>query len=87
MCLYSPQTLKDPIQILIKPGNIARLVYVFSMILDLAGLAEEFDVRPNGVLHIGAHKAEESTIYKNLAWSPVYWIEAQPELVITSKEQ
>jgi FkbM family methyltransferase len=37
-------------------------------------------IRPNGVLHIGAHEAEEKNSYDKYQWSPVTWIEAQPDL-------
>ena len=45
-------------------------------------LAKCFGIRPNGVVHIGAHKAEEELLYKDCGWQslPTYWIEAQKNL-------
>jgi len=50
------------------------------MILDLETLSKELQIKPNGVLHVGAHKAEERTIYNKLGWTPIYWVEAQSHL-------
>ena len=36
--------------------------------------------KPKGVLHVGAHQAEESQEYIENGWGHVIWIEAQPEL-------
>lgn len=36
--------------------------------------------KPKGVLHVGAHRAEESQEYIENGWRHVIWIEAQPEL-------
>jgi len=35
----------------------------------------------SGVLHVGAHSAEEAYIYKKLKIAPVLWIEARPDLI------
>ena len=37
-------------------------------------------VRPKVILHVGAHKAEEFSTYKDLSPSKTYWIEANPTL-------
>ena len=44
-------------------------------------LVEDWNVYPKGVLHIGAHIAEESAEYTENYWSPVVWIEGQPSLI------
>ena len=36
--------------------------------------------KPRGVLHVGAHQAEESPDYEASNWGNVIWVEAQPEL-------
>jgi len=51
------------------------------MLLDIEKLSIQYQIRPNGILHVGAHKGEEKVIYSRLNWSPVYWIEAQSNLV------
>ena len=39
------------------------------------------NIKPIGVLHVGAHKGEESDEYTRHNWGKIVWIEAQPELV------
>jgi len=43
-------------------------------------LTKIWNVTPRGVLHVGAHKAEESSDYERLKWGHVIWVEAQPDL-------
>ena len=46
------------------------------------------NLRPLGVLHIGAHEAEESGEYLKNGFAnqnPIIWVEAQPELAATLK--
>jgi FkbM family methyltransferase len=38
------------------------------------------NIHPDGVLHVGAHTAEEWADYQKFDWSPIIWVEAQPEL-------
>jgi len=49
------------------------------MLISVATLTRYFGVRPVGVLHVGAHEAEESEAYCSYNWGPVTWIEMQPE--------
>ncbi len=51
------------------------------MLIPVRELVRNFKVRPEGVLHVGAHMAEESTEYKLHGWGNVVWVEAQPDLV------
>lgn len=44
-------------------------------------LRQALGLRANGVLHVGAHRAEEHELYSNLGWGPVAWVEVQPPLV------
>jgi len=42
-----------------------------------------FGVSPNGILHVGAHFAEEERAYLELNWdgdSRIYWVEANPDI-------
>lgn len=49
------------------------------MIPELFG---KWNVRPKGIIHIGAHTCEEYEIYKNQAMCEnILWIEANPEMV------
>lgn len=53
------------------------------MLISPLELQTFFDVHPNGVLHIGAHRAEEAGDYLNLNWEgegKIYWVEADPTL-------
>ena len=38
------------------------------------------NINPVGVLHVGAHTAEEWVDYQRFNWTPITWVEAQPEL-------
>lgn len=52
------------------------------MLLPLNSLVQEFKLKLTGVLHVGAHKAEERKAY--LEYVPehqICWLEAQPSLV------
>lgn len=51
------------------------------MLFELKELNRIFDMPKMGVLHVGAHEAEESVYYNSLGWQPVIWVEAQPNLV------
>jgi len=44
-------------------------------------LVNEYGVRPDGVLHLGAHRAEELNAYANYNWGHVWWVEANPDLI------
>lgn len=50
------------------------------MLLDVSDLLATHDVIVRGVLHVGAHEAEELAVYG--PWAvPVVWVEANPDLV------
>ncbi len=49
-------------------------------------LSSFWKVRPQGVVHVGAHKAEELEDYSTFRFGPVIWIEAQPHLVNLLKD-
>ena len=42
-------------------------------------LRDLFGVAPKGVLHVGAHEAEEEPAYRELGWGPVVWVEMLPD--------
>jgi FkbM family methyltransferase len=44
-------------------------------------LRKRFGVQPRGVLHVGAHQAEELEDYRREDFGPVIWVEAQPSLI------
>jgi len=51
------------------------------MLLPPRKLQEFFSVRPRGVLHVGAHRAEELPGYRHSNFGPVIWVEAQEHLI------
>ena len=50
-------------------------------------LQKYWAVSATGVLHVGAHKAEESVGYDEAGWGHVYWVEAQPNMVSELRSQ
>ena len=56
------------------------------MLIKVQELVGAWSIRPTGVIHIGAHAAEESNDYLRHGWSPVIWIEANPMLIYRLKE-
>ena len=53
--------------------------------MPFADLIREFDLDVRGVLHLGAHLGEEAEVYWQDGVSRVYWVEANPELMIPLK--
>ena len=51
------------------------------MLIPVRELVNTLGIMPNGVLHVGAHLAEEAPEYENFRWVPVIWVESQQELV------
>lgn len=51
------------------------------MLISLKEISSVWGIKPNGVLHVGAHLGEEAMEYESFGWLPVIWVEAQPELV------
>jgi FkbM family methyltransferase len=52
------------------------------MLIPVTELQSDWNISADGVLHVGAHTGEEAVQYENAEWTPVTWIEAQPNLVI-----
>lgn len=52
------------------------------MLLSIDELVKRWQISPKSVLHIGAHLAEESSLYQSVGWNKVTWIEANPALII-----
>lgn len=57
------------------------------MLFKIDNLASIWNVRPIGVLHVGAHNAEEAHDYERLNWGNVIWVEAQPNLAANLKKK
>ncbi len=51
------------------------------MLIPLDSLCQKYHFVPKGVLHVGAHLAEEKKMYTQLKISNTVWIEANPELI------
>lgn len=60
------------------------------MLISVEKLIKIWNVNPNGILHVGAHLAEEESDYVNHGWhgtNGIYWVEAQPSLVSVLKSK
>jgi FkbM family methyltransferase len=56
------------------------------MLFSVKELTRVWGIAPIGVVHIGAHLAEESGEYSRFNWQPVTWFEAQSDLVTKLRE-
>lgn len=56
------------------------------MLINLRDLCIKYKFVPKGVIHVGAHKAEENSIYDDLGIDNVVWIEGNPDLCNQLKE-
>lgn len=56
------------------------------MLISPSRLRRLFGVRPSGVLHVGAHQAEEFEEYRKAGFGPTIWVEAQSELLARIRE-
>ncbi len=56
------------------------------MLFTVRELSQIWGISPQGVVHIGAHLAEESDEYTRFNWKPVTWFEAQTDLVAILRE-
>lgn len=50
-----------------------------------SGLFSKYDIKPKGVLHIGANVGEEAPIYEELGIKKQIWIEGNPEIFLKLK--
>lgn len=60
------------------------------MLISVQDLGRRFNIKPTGVLHIGAHLGEESQDYINEGWGErqkIIWIESQPQLVTSLRNR
>lgn len=52
------------------------------MLISVDSLVRKYDLSMiRGVIHVGAHMAEEAEVYAQMKWRPVYWIEMNPDLI------
>ena len=58
------------------------------MIILLDDLIKKYNIKINGIIHVGAHECEEIIYYdKYIERNKVLWIEAQEEKVAFSKKK
>ena len=50
------------------------------MLMNLTKLVEKYDLKIKGIIHGGAHHAEETDVYQKVNVNNVIWIEANPEM-------
>lgn len=51
------------------------------MLIDFRQLFPRWNIKPTGVLHVGANLGEEAPVYHELGIKKVIWIEANPHLM------
>jgi FkbM family methyltransferase len=51
------------------------------MLIDFRTLFPKYDIKPKGVLHVGANVGEEAPVYDELGIKDVVWIEANEQLI------
>jgi len=51
------------------------------MMMDFQDLVRKYKVDVKGVLHVGAHLAEEAEVYESVNSGTVWWVEANPSVL------
>lgn len=51
------------------------------MLMSLLALKQRYDMHVTGVLHVGAHLAEEAATYHELGMTNVWWVEANEQVL------
>lgn len=57
------------------------------MLMSLAELVDKYRMEVSGVLHVGAHLAEEADVYEGLGMHDVWWVEANPAVIPVIEER
>ena len=57
------------------------------MLIKLSEICNKYQIKPKGVLHVGACQMEELEDYKSEGISTVIWVEGNPELVKANEER
>ena len=57
------------------------------MFIPVSELQSDWNVSAAGVLHVGAHMGEEALQYEVASWTPVVWVEGQPDLASNLKKK
>jgi FkbM family methyltransferase len=55
--------------------------YSFGILSDLKFILDQHQIKPKGVIHIGAHMASEAKLYDKIGLEKVLWLEANPNLI------
>src|SRR6185369_14922725 len=50
------------------------------MLIDFRQLFPRYNIKPEGVLHVGANIGEEAPVYDELGIKNVVWVEANPDI-------
>jgi FMN phosphatase YigB (HAD superfamily) len=53
--------------------------------IDFKYLCYKYNIKPNGIIHVGAHLMEERENYLSMGINNIIWIEANPEIFNTIK--
>jgi FkbM family methyltransferase len=57
------------------------------MLIKLSEICNKYQIKPKGVLHVGACQMEELEDYKSEGISTVIWVEGNPDLVKANEER
>lgn len=57
------------------------------MLIKLSEICNKYQIKPKGVLHVGACQMEELEDYKSEGISTVIWVEANPDLVKANEDR
>lgn len=57
------------------------------MFIPVSELLSDWNLSVKSVLHVGAHTGEEAIQYEAAGWTPVTWVEAQPDLARDLRER
>lgn len=57
------------------------------MLMTLQDLSVKYNIKPNQILHVGAHLGEEAEDYFNCGNPTVCWVEANPEVIKKIEEK
>lgn len=52
------------------------------MLIKISELCSNFNINPSGVVHVGAHLAEEAGDYAKYGWGKILWVESQKEKAV-----
>jgi FkbM family methyltransferase len=63
-------------------------IFIIKMLIPLETLIKKYNIKFEGILHVGAHECEELVEYeKYLPRNKILWVEAMPEKVLQNRKK